>query len=133
MSETTLQLILQKLGTIETDTSEMKNEIFALKTDVNGLKDDVSGIKSEITGLKDQMNSMQAQLDENTEITKAIHHRQSESDAKLEGLSLDFAKLHGEVIATKDNVAELVEDQKSINEVIGEHEVSIRSLRRKLV
>lgn len=105
MSDTTLNLILQKLE--------------AMENDVRGMKDEITSIKT--------------QLDENTQITKAIHHRQSESDAKLEGLSLDFAKLHGDVISTKDSVAELVEDQKSINELLGEHEVSIRSLRRKPV
>lgn len=126
MTDATLQLILQKLVTIETDMSEMKNEF-------NGIKGEMSGLKSEFNRIKGEMSAMKAQLDENTEITKAIHHRQSESDAKLEGISLDFAKFHGELVDTKERVVDLEGDQKSTNEVIGEHEISIRSLRRKPV
>lgn len=126
MTDTTLQLILQKLGTIETDMSEMKNEI-------NGIKDEMSGVKNEVNGIKDEMSALKAQLDENTEITKAIHHRQSETDAKLEGMALDFANLQGEQVDTKERLVELEEDQKSTNEVIGEHEISLRTLRRRSV
>lgn len=90
-------------------------------------------ILNKLQTMENEIQGMKTQLEENTQITKAIHHRQEETDAKLEGLSLDFAKLHGEVVSTKTSIAQLVEDQKSINELLGEHEVSIRSLRRKPV
>ena|SRR5690625_1072210 len=90
-------------------------------------------ILNELESMKNEIETIKSQLEENTQITKAIHHRQEETDAKLEVLSLDFAKLHGEVVSTKTSIDQLIEDQKSINELLGEHEISIRSLRRKPV
>lgn len=154
MSDKKLDLIITKLEGMEEDISglktemhEVKSEVSGLKTEMNEVKSAVSGLKTEmhevkgeVSSLKSQMNGMQdeitvmkSQLEENTHITKAIHHRQSESDARLEGLSLDFAKLHGEVVSTKENIEQLIDDQRSIHELLGEHEVSIRTLRRKPV
>lgn len=100
---------------------------------LNLILNELKELRSEQQGMKNEIETIKTQLEENTQITKAIHHRQEETDAKLEGLSLDFAKLHGEVVSTKTSIDQLIEDQKSINELLGEHEISIRSLRRKPV
>ena len=56
----------------------------------------------------EQMNSkieqMDAQLNENTQLTKAILHRQEETDAKLDNLTFHHHKLYGEVVGLKVTV-----------------------------
>src|SRR5699024_7881697 len=115
------------------EISAIKNDQASMKDEISAIKNDQASMKDEISAMKDDQMTMKLQLDENTEITKAIHHRQDESDAKLEGLSLNFAKLHGEVVAVKEGINQLSNDQQSINELLGEHEVSIRSLRRNII
>ncbi len=135
MDDKKLDLILNKIeemkSEFQTDMKQMKDEIHKdMKQMKVGIQTDMKQMKDEIH--KD-MKLMKAQLDENTEMIKAILHRQDETDAKLEGLSLDFAKLHEEVVSIKADVSQLIEDQKSIHGLLGEHEISIRSLRRIIV
>jgi hypothetical protein len=77
-------------------------------------------MKTDITTMQTDMNLMKSQLGENTQLTKAIYHRQEEYDAKLQE----------EVSSINKNIGQLIADQKSINELLGEHEISIRTLRR---
>ena len=43
-----LDLILEKLGSLEKDFSGLKSEVSGLKSEVSGLKSEVSGLKSEV-------------------------------------------------------------------------------------
>ncbi|MCJ7842996.1 hypothetical protein MUB24_19370 [Lederbergia sp. NSJ-179] len=45
----------------------------------------------------------------------------------------DIPAIKVAVLETKHKVEEIQEDQKSIHELLGEHEVAIRTLRRKPV
>jgi hypothetical protein len=42
-------------------------------------------MKSDIGSLKTEMGLVKSQLDENTQLTKAVYHRQEVADAKLQG------------------------------------------------
>lgn len=77
MSDEKLDMILDKLMSMETDMNSVKSVMGSMETDMNSMKS--------------EMGSMKSQLDENTQITKAIYHRQEETDAKLEALSFDVA------------------------------------------
>lgn len=101
--------------------------------EVQGIKTEVQGMKTEMHGIHEEIDSMRKQIDENTQMIKAIYHRKEETAAKLEALSMNFNKLHGEVVEIKNDVAQLLEDQTSIHELLGEHEVSIRTLRRRSI
>src|SRR5699024_5203407 len=116
-----MQVMRSEIGGVKSEVQDMHGEMTVIKSDMQGMRDEITGIKGEIANMK-------SQLEENTQLIKAIHHRQEETDAKLEALSLDFAKLHGDVVSIKKTVNELNENQTSIHEVLGEHEVSIRSL-----
>jgi len=52
--------------------------------------------------MKQEMLVMKAQLDENTHITKAIHHRQVETDAQLESISLDVSNIKEDINSLKE-------------------------------
>ncbi|HLR71792.1 MAG TPA: hypothetical protein VK085_10235 [Pseudogracilibacillus sp.] len=154
MSDKKLDLILKEIQFVKNDVQSMKNEMTSMKTEthamkdelhsfkenmnfmkdeINSMKDNMNVMKDELHSFKDEMNIMKSQLDENTQLTKAIYHRQEESDAALESLSLDHAKIHEDIASVKQSISQISADQKSINELLGEHEISIRTLRRHTI
>lgn len=52
------------------------------------------------------------------QMTRAIHDRQEETDAKLEALTMDVHKLHGEVTSLKQDVSVLKVDVSVLKEDI---------------
>lgn len=50
----------------------------------------------------EEIKNINSQLEENTQITKAFHYRQDETDAKIDTIAIDIHKLHGEVPFLKD-------------------------------
>ena len=123
MSDKKLDLILNELQSVKDGMDSMNSEMQSMKGEINSMN-------GEINSIKDEMNMMKSQLDENTKLTKAIYHRQ-ETDAKLESMSLENVKINAELVSINENITQLINDQKSINELLGEHEISIRTLRRK--
>jgi hypothetical protein len=55
--------------------------------------------------MSDKLDLILDQLKELTQMVSAVRHRQEEMDAKLEALTMDSAKIHGEVVAIKENMA----------------------------
>lgn len=108
MSEQLLHKILQKLDHIEveqasmmTDMQTMKTDMQTMKSDMEIMKTDMGTVKSDILDLKESHGLMQIQLNETNAIVRAIRDRQAETDAKLDALSMDVHKLHGEVACIK--------------------------------
>lgn len=123
----------EKLDILLNEMQGIKKAMGSMKSEIKSMQGDIGSIKTEVGTIKTDARTIKTQLHENTQFIKAIHHRQEETDAKLEAMSLDVAKSHGEILSVKTSVAQIIEDQKSIHELLGEHEVSIRSLRRKPV
>lgn len=69
----------------------MTNEEKILETLI-AMQKDIAGIKEGISNLKEGQHCLKEQLDENTQIIKAIRHNQELTNAKLEGLELTTAK-----------------------------------------
>ncbi|MBE1554917.1 hypothetical protein [Sporosarcina limicola] len=142
-----LELLLEKVTGMDTKITNIETEQQSMKKDLRGLKDDLQGVKDEqksmrveLQGVKDGQQSMtvelqnvKSQLDENTQLTRAIYDRQEVADAKFEALSMDVNELHGKAAYNSEKIDSVAEDQKSTNEILGEHEVSIRTLRRRAV
>ena len=128
-----MQTMKDDMNSMKDDMNSMKDEMNSMKDDMNSMKDEMNSMKDDMNSMKDEMNIIKSQLDENTELTKAIYHRQEETDAKLENLALDNEKLHEEIVSIKDCITQLSHDQLSIHELLGEHEVSIRTLRRRSI
>jgi len=53
-----LDLLIVKVGTIETDVSGLKTDVANLKEDVSELKTDVSGLKEKVGGLETDVGSL---------------------------------------------------------------------------
>lgn len=78
----------------------------------------------------EELKNIKTQTNENTQLIKAIHDRQDETDAKLEGLSINVHKLHGELASIKEGQ----ERQDKILESLAlrslEQETELRDLKR---
>ena len=76
--EEKLDLILSKMGSLETeiqgmksDMLDMKHDMQGMKGDIQGLKDDMLGMKGDIQGLKDDMLGMKDDIQRlNDKVTK---------------------------------------------------------------
>jgi len=90
----------------------------------NLFKEFKSQVNSKFDNLKNDMDTLQTQQKENTQILRALEHKADVSIAELDNIQHQLAKIQG-------TVYEIKEDQKSIHEILGDHEVAIRTLRRK--
>ena len=94
-------------------------ELGSIKEDVSGLKEDVSGLKSDVCSLKEGQARIEIRLERVENKLDAVHDQtavltefRTESNMKLDNL---------------------LEDNKSIHEIVGRHEVSITTLNRRVV
>lgn len=69
--EEKLDLILSKMGSLETEMQGMKSDMLDMKHDMQGMKDDMLGMKGDIQGLKDDMLGMKDDIQRlNDKVTK---------------------------------------------------------------
>ncbi len=127
-----LDLILQELQSIKQEMGAMKQEMESVKQEIGAMKEEMESVKQEIGAMKQEMLALKSGQKELHLITRAIRDRQEETDAKLESLSMDVHQLHGKVEQNSEKLNFLIEDHKSVHEILGEHEISIRSMRRIL-
>lgn len=129
MSEQLLHQILQKLDHIESEQQSLRSDMQSMKSDMQSMKSDMQSMKSDILGLKETQGLMQTQLQETNEIVRAIRDRQEETDAKLDALSMDVHKLHGEVASIKLNQDRLEKIVEKLSVRSLEQESEIRDIR----
>ncbi|MBT9139648.1 MAG: hypothetical protein DDT30_00220 [Dehalococcoidia bacterium] len=97
------KLVLEKLDSLQTDVSGLKEDVGILKQDVSGLKEDVGILKQDFV----RFSVKQDMIFEQTA-----------------GL-LEFK------IETKSTLAEIRDTQKTVIHILGEHEVEIRNIKRR--
>jgi predicted nucleic acid-binding Zn-ribbon protein len=93
---------------------ELLLEVKSIRSEFNGFKVDMKNITDNIKG----------QLDENTTILRALEHKADVHKAEMDNINHRLSNIEGAVKEIRD-------DQISIHEIIGEHDVSIRTLRRR--
>ena len=98
-------------------------EVSSVKEDVSGLKEDISSVKQDVSELKEEQKEMNSDIKDLKTTTEAIKNR-------IEDLDSRNANTHVEI---KAKLNKLIEDNKSTYEVLGGHEVAIRSLQRRPV
>ncbi|GAA0407833.1 hypothetical protein [Paenibacillus motobuensis] len=130
MSEQLLQQIIQKLDRIENEQQAMKSDMGSMKSELGSMKSELGSMKSELGSLKETQALMQSQLSETNAIVRAIRDRQEETDSKLDALSMDVHKLHGELTHLKEGQErhERILEKLSLRSI--EQETDISALRR---
>ncbi|HOL17272.1 MAG TPA: hypothetical protein PLY40_03175 [Bacillota bacterium] len=111
MMEKILEQIFSKLNSMDEKIGSLTSDVSTLKSDVSTLKSDVSTLKSDVSTLKSDMQKFARKLDAVFEQT---------------GLLTEFKT---EVIERLNKIAS---DNLSLQHIIGEHDVAIRSMQRSV-
>lgn len=107
-----LELLVQKVTGIETKLTEHDNRFAGIDKKLANHDTRFTGLESEVKDINTTLNRMETRQDAIFEQTAGL------SEFRTEMLSA---------------VKEIQDNQKSLCEIIGEHEMHIRSLRRKPV
>ncbi|SFG48569.1 hypothetical protein [Sporolactobacillus nakayamae] len=138
MSEKVLLQILDKLTGMDERFDRLETRMDRIETRMEKMETRMSQMETRMDRMEEKQDLMQTQLNETNRILKAVYDRQEVSDAKLAALSSDVDKLHGYVkkIDTKvdlnqKSMDKMLENQAAVFEMLGEHDVSIRTLKKK--
>lgn len=110
----------------------MKNDIHDVKSELGNVKNDIHDVKSDIHDVKSELHHVKSQLNENTEIIKAILHRQEETDAILDQLTVDVHQLHGEMTKLKKGQQDVQKGQKEILEEMEQIKIHVKYNTQKI-
>ena len=105
-------IVLKELGSIKEDIGGLKEDVSGLKEDVSVLKQDVSGLKEGQARIEERLERVENKLDSVHEQTAVLTEFRTETNMKL---------------------ANLLESNESIQEIMGRHEVAISTLKRRAV
>ncbi|MBF7082479.1 hypothetical protein IT084_05735 [Desulfallas sp. Bu1-1] len=137
-------VLKQDVGNLKQDVSSLKQDIGVLKQDVGVLKQDVGILKEKVENLasgQDEMYRILRGLEENVSVTRAIAVRNDEMLNYLEGsIKKHDAKidniensLSGMIEWIKDKQESDTETKSYLLEKVGQHDIDIRLIKRKLV
>ncbi|MCM3476198.1 hypothetical protein [Caldibacillus thermoamylovorans] len=102
-----LKPIKEEMQTIKGEVQTIKGEVQTLKGDMQTIKDEVQTLKGDMQTIKCEAQTIKSQVNENTQLLKAVIHRQEETDAKLDAISMDVHKLHGEINYIKEEMSDI--------------------------
>lgn len=88
-------------------------------------------IQEALKPIKEELKTIKTQLDENTQITKSILHRQNETDAKMDSISIDVHKVHGELTFVKEEIADIKDTVDFTYQKTSKNELEIFKLKRE--
>ena len=98
---------------------------------------ELQNLNKRIGHIETEFQTVKSQLDENTQLTKAIFHRQEETDAQLDAISMDVHKLHGEMSGIKEAQDIIIHGQERQDKILEslalrslEQETELRELKR---
>jgi len=94
------QIVLEKLGQLETglngmksELGEVKNDVTGIKTELNEVKNDVAGIKTELSEVKNDVAGIKTELGEVKNDVAGIKIELSEVKTKLDAVCEQTAVL----------------------------------------
>lgn len=120
------RLVLEKLGNIELELKETKIKLGELDNVVTELNKKATGLDDKVTELDNKISridSKVSEIDNNVTTLEKITNAIKEQTAIL----TEFRE------EANNKLDALIEDNKSIHEIIGDHEISIRTLRRRTI
>ncbi|MFJ7971401.1 hypothetical protein [Psychrobacillus sp. NPDC096389] len=109
---------------------QILSELTGIKSEITGINNELATINNEITIIKSNQATIKAQLEENTQLTKAIFNRQEESDAKLESLSMDIHKIHGDLSSLKGEMRDIKNEVTFTYQKTSKNELDIFKLQQ---
>ncbi|MGE4272502.1 MAG: hypothetical protein AB7E31_06475 [Desulfitobacterium sp.] len=142
-----LNKILHGQSAMSEDIHSMKDDISSMKNDISSLQQDVGSMKNDITSLQKDVGDLHTQIAKNTitlestrkdirimaEVQKA-HYDQNQRDHQ-EMLSTVNSRTNVIELAIKSvstTLSDVQEESQSLNTLLGQHTLSIETMRRKL-
>lgn len=113
------RIVLNKFDSLETEISGMKMEISSMKADMSDMKAEMSDMKSNISNLTVQVSRLDEKMDKMDHTLTIVY----DQTAVLTEFKHEM----------NEKLDKVLEDNQSISQIIGEHEIAIRTLRRKAV
>ncbi|MBB5325164.1 peptidoglycan hydrolase CwlO-like protein [Anoxybacillus tepidamans] len=107
MSEQLLQQILHAVTHIQQELREIREEQRVIREEQREIREEQRVIREEQQALKNGQKELY-------DLVNALIHRQEETDAKLESLTMDVHRMHGEITAMKQEI-------RTLNEKIDSH------------
>lgn len=101
--EQILQQILQKLDNLENGQKVMAERQIAFEERQIAFEQRQISFEERQIAFEETQKTFQSGQKELFDIVKAIHHRQEETDAKIDSLAMDIHKLHGDVTFLKEH------------------------------
>ena len=106
--EEKLDLILSKMGSLETEMQGMKSDMLDMKHDMQGMKDDMLGMKDDIQRLNDKVTKMDLTLENEIRVNiqrvaeghldlSRILHDAMKPNSEVEMLAIKVRQLESEV------------------------------------
>ncbi len=125
MSEQEFQnIVLKQLSDLTQGMHRLETDVSGLKTDVSGLKTNVTELKTNVIELKQDVSGLKADISALKEDSQELKRRISSIEEQTGGL-LEWRYL------VDKTLNEIKEERISFFELLGEHDIQIRSLRRK--
>lgn len=113
MSEQLLQQILHAVTHIQQELREIREEQRVIREEQREIREEQRVIREEQQALKNGQKELY-------DLVNALIHRQEETDTKLESLTMDVHRMHGEITAMKQEIRTLNEKVDSHYEQLNE-------------
>ncbi|MFP7286820.1 hypothetical protein SFC15_11385 [Shouchella clausii] len=113
-----LKLILEKTVATEKNVKELAARLGGLEKRFDGLEGRIDGLEKRFDGLEGRIDGLEKRF------------QRVENDVNK--LKEEQGMIKQAVMETNKNVKQFMEDQKSTYEILSEHDVAIRAIRRRI-
>ncbi|WP_066187558.1 hypothetical protein [Gracilibacillus timonensis] len=127
------QKVVKLLGDMNQRQKEMQNDITDMKSDMSRMNGDITNMKNDITNMKSDMSKMNGDITNMKSDISEMKEELATAKQEREVIRKTVVQNVENIEELKTTVNEIKDDQKSFFEIVGEHEVAIRTLRRKPV
>lgn len=103
--------INKRMDSMESDISSIKETQASMESDISSIKQRQAGMESDISSIKSiqesmliTQESMKSQIEENTNILKALLHSSEVHKAGLDNLEIQVAKIRGDIKEIRSDI-----------------------------
>ncbi|EJA6785375.1 TPA: hypothetical protein KM834_002803 [Clostridioides difficile] len=133
MDEKILELLQEMQGSIK----GIQGEIKGINTRLDGMENDIKDLKTGQVKTNNRFDSIdkhfdivESQLNENTQILKALEHKANVSKAEHDKMSFDILNIQGDMTETKENIQEVTNKLNTLETVTIDNWKDITKLKR---
>lgn len=133
MDEKILELLQEMQGSIK----GIQGEIKGINTRLDGMENDIKDLKTGQVETNNRFDSIdkhfdivESQLNENTQILKALEHKANVSKSEHDKMSFDILNIQGDMTETKENIQEVTNKLNTLETVTIDNWKDITKLKR---